>query len=225
MLRVKVCGITRPEDAQAAGQAGANAIGLICVRASPRYVDIKKARAVLAGLPLLVTPVGVFLDATILTILDTASALGLRTVQLHGQEPIEYVEALAPRVVIKALAVRDESIYEDLCRWTQAGVSGILLDKPRTAARSDSAPMPWHLLTPEAMRRQCGPVAPILLAGGLTVDNVIQAVQIVQPYGVDVSSGIERSAGVKDSDLIQRFVLNARSAWDSGAAGSPGVVH
>jgi phosphoribosylanthranilate isomerase len=217
MLRIKICGITRPEDGQVAAIVGADAIGLNCVPASPRYVDIHKGRAILAALPPLVTPVGVFMDAPISEALETAAALGLRTLQLRGNEPEEYAAALAPLVVIKALPVRDESIYAELSRWTQAGVSGILLDRPRTATQSDAAPMPWHLLAPETIQRHCGPVAPILLAGGLTPDNIAKAVRIVRPYGVDVSSGIERSAGIKDRNLIERFVLEARRALDSGA--------
>jgi phosphoribosylanthranilate isomerase len=216
MLRVKICGITRPEDAQAAAAAGADAIGLNCVPASPRYADIQRAKGVLAGLPPLVTAVGVFMDAAISEVVATAAALALRTVQLHGDEPAEAVAALRPLAVIKALPVRDESIYGELVRWTAAGVSGILLDKPRTAQASDPAPMPWRLLTPEAIRRECGRVAPILLAGGLTPDNVGQAVRTVRPYGVDVSSGVEKGAGIKDHNLIERFVLEARRAADSG---------
>jgi phosphoribosylanthranilate isomerase len=216
MLRIKICGITRPEDAQAAAAAGADAIGLNCVPASPRYVDVLLAKGLLAKLPPLVTAVGVFMNAASSEVAATAGTLCLGTVQLHGDEPIEAVEALRPLAVLKALAVRDESIYGELTRWSATGVSGILLDKPRTAQASDPAPMPWRLLTPEAIQRECGRVAPILLAGGLTPDNVGQAVRTVRPYGVDVSSGVERGAGIKDRNLIERFVLEARRAADSG---------
>jgi phosphoribosylanthranilate isomerase len=209
----------RPEDAQAAATAGADALGLICVPASPRYVDLAAAKGVLAVLPPRVTAVGVFMDAAAAEIAAVAKALGLRAVQLHGNEPVEEAAALAPLAVIKALPVQDESIYGELVRWSAAGVDAILLDKPRTAKASDPKPMPWHLLTPEAVRRECGPVAPILLAGGLTPDNVGQAVRTVRPYGVDVSSGVERSAGIKDRNLIQRFVLDARQALDGSTEG------
>ncbi len=224
MLRVKICGITRPEDGQAAAAAGTDAVGLICVAASPRYLPVDKARAVLAALPPLVTPVGVFMDATVPAILQTAAALGLRTVQLHGNEPPECVAALRPLCVVKALAVRGESIYAELSRWTAAGVAGLLLDKPRTARASDPEPMPWELLAPRAIQRACGPVAPILLAGGLTSYNVAEAVRIVQPYGVDVSSGVERGTGVKDPDLIKTFVSEARRAADGMAEGPDDVI-
>jgi phosphoribosylanthranilate isomerase len=216
MLRIKICGITRPEDGQAAATAGADAIGLIFVPGSPRCVDIDKGRAILAALPPLVTPVGVFMDAPVFEVLETAAALGLRTVQLHGNESAEYAAALAPLAVIKSLPVRDESIYDELSRWTRTGVCGVLPDRPRTAARSDTAPMPWHLLSAETIRHRCGPIAPILLAGGLEPDNVAEAIRIVRPYGVDVSSGVERSAGVKDHNLIERFVLTARRAFQGG---------
>jgi phosphoribosylanthranilate isomerase len=214
MLRVKICGITRPEDARAAATAGADAIGLVFVRSSPRYVGAKKVERILAALPPLVTPVGVFMNATLDQILDTTVRFSLPTVQLHGDETIELAKALAPLAVIKALGVRDKSIYKQLIRWTRAGVSGILLDKPRTAGRSSSAPMPWHLLTPKAIEKTCGRTAPLFLAGGLTPGNVAEAVRTVRPYGVDVSSGVERSPGVKDPDLIQAFVSDARKAMD-----------
>ncbi len=216
MVRVKICGITRPEDAQLAAAAGADAIGLIRVAASPRYVANDRVRTILAALPPLVTPVGVFMDTPVDEIQRTAAMLGLRTVQLHGDESPDYVAALSPLTVIKALPVRDEAIYDALRGWSRAGVAAILLDKPRTAEASDPAPMPWHLLTPEAIRRRCGTTVPLILAGGLTPDNVARAVRMVRPYGVDVASGIERSAGVKDADLIKTFLFEARQA-DSGA--------
>mgnify|MGYP000501245836 CR=1 FL=1 len=216
MVRIKICGITRPEDAQAAARAGADAIGLIFVPGSPRCLDVLRARQVLAALPPLVTPVGVFMDAAITDVQATSSALGLRTVQLHGSEPVEWVAALWPLTVIKALAVRDDSIYADIRRWSAAGVSGILLDRPRTAAGSDPAPMPWHLLTPEAVHKQCGATVPLILAGGLGPENVQEAVRTVRPYGVDVSSGVEVGAGIKDHNLIQRFVLGVRGAIHPG---------
>ncbi len=214
MLRVKICGITRPEDARAAAMAGADAIGLVFVRGSPRYVGVKKVERVLESLPPFVTPVGVFMDTDIDEIVDITVRFGLRTVQLHGDEPEHYAKWLAPLAVIKALGVRDKSIYKHLIRWTKAGVCGILLDKPRTAARSSSAPMPWHLLTPEVIERRCGRTAPLILAGGLKPGNVAEAVRTVRPYGVDVSTGVERSPGVKDHDLIQGFVSGARKAMD-----------
>jgi phosphoribosylanthranilate isomerase len=180
-------------------------------------VDVAAAKGVLAVLPPQVMAVGVFMDAPAEEVVAAAATLGLRTVQLHGDEPVDVVAALRPLAVVKALAVRDESIYAELARWSAAGVSAILLDKPRTAKASDPAPMPWHLLTPEALRRECGPVAPLVLAGGLTPDNVAEAVRTVRPGGVDVSSGVEKRAGVKDRNLIQRFVLDARQALDGSA--------
>ncbi len=112
-------------------------------------------------------------------------------------------------MIIKALPVKDESIYEQIGAWTGAGAAAILLDKPRTAAKSDPAPMPWHLLGPDAIARNCGRTAPLILAGGLTPANVSHAVEIVRPYAVDVASGVESSAGIKDHNLIQRFVFAA----------------
>lgn len=218
MIRIKLCGITTPEDGVAAAQAGADAIGLIFVPGSPRCLDIERARQILAALPPLVTPVAVFMDAGISDIRTVTSALAIRTVQLHGQEPVAFVKDLAPLTVIKALSVpggagaNPADLYESIRRWSAAQVGAILLDKPRTASKSDAAPMPWRLLAPEKITEHCGQTAPLILAGGLDPDNVTRAVQIVRPYGVDVASGVERGAGVKDHDLIQRFIFGARNA-------------
>lgn len=217
MVRIKICGITRTDDAMAAAEAGADAIGLIFVPGSPRYLEMDAARRILACLPPFVTPVGVFMDAPLAEVRQRAADLGLRTVQLHGHEPVEAISQLAPLAVIKGLAVRDESIYEQIRQWTRAGAAAILLDKPRSATRSDPAPMPWPLLAPEALQHHCGTTAPLLLAGGLDAECVTRAVRIVRPYGVDVSSGVERTAGVKDHNLIQRFVLGVRAAMPPGA--------
>lgn len=217
MVKVKICGITRAEDANAAVTCGADAIGLIFVPGSPRFLTLEQSRRVLVALPPFVTPVGVFMDAALSDVQNVTSGLGIRTVQLHGTEPVSHVEALTPLVVIKGLAVRDETIYGEIAKWSAAGVAAILLDKPRTAQRSDPAPMPLHLLTPQAIQRHCGTTVPLILSGGLTADNVAEAVRIVRPYGVDVSSGIERTAGIKDHNLIERFVLSVRGATLPGA--------
>jgi len=219
MLRVKICGVTRPEDARAASEAGCDAVGLIFVAGSPRHLDTHRARQVLSVLPAFVTPVGVFMDAAIPDIRAVAVSLGIRTVQLHGDEPTEYVKALAPLAVIKALPVRDATIYTRIRRWSDAGVAGILLDKPRSAEASAPEPMPWHLLAPEAIAENCGRTAPLILAGGLTPDNVTAAVHAVHPYGVDVASGVEARPGIKDHNLIQRFVRRARAAAETEAVG------
>lgn len=216
MVRIKICGITRPQDGFAAAAAGADAIGLIFVAGSPRCIDPAQAIKVIRAMPPFVTPVGVFMDAPARDVAAVACAAGLSTVQLHGQEMPEDVAMLAPLTVIKGLAVQDESIYEQIRTWSDAGVAAILLDRPRTAAASDPAPMPWHLLKPEILNRRCGQTAPIILAGGLTPDNVYQAAHVVQPFGVDASSGVEAAPGRKDHNLIQRFVLEVRRADHPG---------
>lgn len=217
VFRIKICGITHPEDAQAAVRAGADAIGLNFVAGSPRCVDVPAAQAVCGANLAPAIPVGVFMDAAVSDILATASAISVTTVQLHGDEPADTLQALAPLRVIKALPVRDEAIYDQINLWSAAGIAAILLDKPRTARNSDPRPMPWHLLRPEAIQRHCGTTAPLILAGGLTPDNVAEALRIVQPHGVDVSSGVESSPGIKDHNLIQRFVLSVRGAMHPGA--------
>lgn len=183
---VKICGITRPEDAEAAVAAGAGAIGFIFWPKSPRFIDPHRARAIAAALPPLVTPVGVFVNQPLDYVNGVASLVRLGAVQLHGDETPEYAAgAAAPVIKALSLDAADGTAWPARVR--------ILLDVHDPVARGGTGrTIDWAAAAAVAARRE------ILLAGGLTPDNVADAVARVRPFGIDVSSGVERAPGIKD---------------------------
>ena len=190
---VKICGITRPTDAEAAVEAGANALGFVFWPKSPRFVDPYSARAIVAGLPPFVVPVGVFVNQPTEYVKGVAALVGLGAVQLHGDEDAAYLETIR-HPVIKAIPVEQGADRLEL--WSPRTM--LLLDVRDPVARGGTGrTIDWTAAASIAKRRRC------LLAGGLTPDNVAEAVAIVQPYGIDVSSGVERSPGVKDHARIR----------------------
>jgi len=204
VLRVKICGITRPEDAVAAAQAGADAIGLVFAD-SPRRVSESQAAAVLAALPPLVTPVALFVDASVERVRGVCGALGVRTVQLHGDEPPEVARELAAEglCVLKAFRVGQAADLEGMAGYP---ADAFLLDSrvPGRAGGTGVA-FDWRLA------QQAEAARPIILAGGLSPENVAEAVARVRPYAVDVSSGVESAPGVKDAERVRAFVSAARA--------------
>ncbi|HUT37542.1 MAG TPA: phosphoribosylanthranilate isomerase [Planctomycetota bacterium] len=204
MVRVKVCGICRPEDALAAAEAGADAIGLVFAE-SPRRVGVAQAQAILAALPPFVTPVALFVNESPATILTKCELLGIRTVQLHGDEPPDVARALGGLCVIKAFRISGEADLEALTGYPAAAY---LLDSKVAGRRGGTGvALDWALAA-----RAVG-LGRIILAGGLTPDNVAEAICRVRPYGVDVSSGVESAPGVKDAAKLRAFVAAARDAW------------
>jgi len=206
--RVKICGLTRAEDALAAAQAGADAVGLVFFAKSPRAVDAAQARAVLAALPPLVTSVGLFVDAEPAVVRAVLDAVPLDLLQFHGDESEAYCASFG-RPWIKALRVRPGlDLEQEARRYGEAGARGLLLDtyepgRPGgTGQRFD-----WGLIPPAL-----GPS--IILAGGLNPENVAEAIRAVRPYGVDVSGGVEAVLGdnrlvkgrVKDRAKIDAFM-------------------
>jgi phosphoribosylanthranilate isomerase len=188
---VKVCGITRQEDAQAAVDAGASAIGFIFWPKSPRVIDPFRARAIAAVLPPFVTPVGVFVNQPAAYVNAVASLVGLGAVQLHGDESIEEAEAIASPV-IRAMCVGDTRI--DF--WPARAM--VLLDADDPVRRGGTGQtIDWAAAAGIAARRK------ILLAGGLTPENVADAIARVRPFGIDVSSGVERAPGIKDHQRLR----------------------
>ena len=194
-MRVKICGITRPEDAVAAERAGADALGFIFVETSKRFVSVEQATAAGAAVGPFIHKVGVFADSSLKEVLETATALRLHAVQLHGQENAEFAAEVRKRFcVIKAV-----SFYKGLSRAELDAfpADALLLDgiKPgsgETFAWEDAAFLKGH--------------PRLILAGGLTPDNVAAGIEALQPYAVDVSSGVETRPGVKDAQKIQDFV-------------------
>ena len=205
IVRVKVCGITRPQDADLAARMGADAIGLIFCE-SPRRVSLEQAREIVAALPPFVTPVGVFLDAAETEVLETARELGLGAVQLHGSEPPETVGRLSQFVkVIKAFRVQDAQSLEACTAYS--GASAFLFDTyVKGKAGGTGQVFDWSLLAHVPALQ----ATPWILAGGLRPDNVGRALEMCRPYGVDVSSGVEKEPGVKDPDLLWQFISKVR---------------
>jgi phosphoribosylanthranilate isomerase len=201
--KVKICGITNAEDAIAAVEAGADALGFVFYRKSPRYIEPTLARQIVRCLPPLVIPVGVFVDEDQQVVRNLMDDCGLALAQLHGNESAIYCKELG-RTVLKALRVKDRSTFLALAEF-RAGVRGFVLDAFSDQAYGGTGQVIDWQLAAEAAR-----VASVLLAGGLTPDNVEKATQTVQPYGVDVSSGVERAPGKKDHEKVRAFIRAAK---------------
>jgi phosphoribosylanthranilate isomerase len=200
--RVKICGLTRPDDAQAAAAAGADAIGLVFYAKSPRAVDIAQARAVLAALPPFVTSVGLFVDAPAALVAEVLRMVPLDLLQFHGDEPPEHCVAFG-RPWVKAVRVRPGlDLAGEAGRY--AGARALLLDaySPGIPGGTGEA-FDWALIPPALRPR-------IILAGGLTPDNVADAIGRVRPYAVDVSGGVEAARGNKDHAKLDAFMQGVR---------------
>ena len=190
-MLIKICGITRLEDAEAAVAAGAGAIGFVFWPKSPRFVDPHRAATIAAMLPPLVTVVGVFVNQPLDDVNGVASLVRLGAVQLHGDETPEFAAAVS-RPVIKAVSVGgvDPRAWPARIR--------LLLDVHDPVARGGTGrTIDWTAAADLAAQRE------ILLAGGLTPDNVADAVARVRPFGIDVSSGVERAPGIKDHQRLR----------------------
>ncbi len=205
ITKVKICGITSAEDAAVAVEAGADALGFVFYRKSPRYIEPLVAKQIIMGLPPLVTAVGVFVDEEQQVVRSLMDDCGLALAQLHGQESAVYCQELG-RPVLKALRVKDRSSFLALAEFQgRAGVRGFVLDAFSDQAYGGTGQVIDWELAAEVAR-----AAHILLAGGLTPDNVATAIQSVQPYGVDVSSGVEREPGRKDHEKVRAFIRAVR---------------
>ncbi len=201
MVRVKICGITNTEDAMAAVRAGADALGFVFAQ-SPRQVAPEKARQVIDALPPLVSKVGVFVDEAPRKVAEIAARCGLDYVQLHGVEEVKEAQGLGLRVIKSfAMGKGDPPGPRDYPG------AALLLDTyvPGLAGGSGKS-FDWSLAAPLAKER------PIILAGGLNPENVAQAIEIVNPFAVDVSSGVEKSPGRKDHERVTEFVKRAKLA-------------
>jgi phosphoribosylanthranilate isomerase len=202
-MRIKICGITNLDDAQLCVAAGADALGLNFVEGTPRYVTPETAARIVAALPPFVTPVGVFWDHAPGHVKAIAEQCGLGALQFHGDEaPEDLQDFRLP--VIKTLKIAGAA---DLDRMAAYRVAAFLLDSPARWSEGEARPViPWAVAAEMARRH------PVLLAAGLTPDNVDEAVRRVRPYGVDVASGVEARPGRKDEARVTRFVSRARAA-------------
>jgi len=202
--RVKICGITRVEDAKAAASAGADAIGLVFDRRSPRCVEIEQAQAITRELPPFVTLVGLFVNATSARVDEVLRDVRLTLLQFHGDEAPEQCSRYG-RPYIKAIRMRDGvDLTHEAARYADA--SGLLLDSfVADQAGGSGTTFDWGRVPRDLSK-------PIVLAGGLTVDNVRDAIRRVRPAAVDVSSGVEVSKGIKDPNKIAAFIAAVREA-------------
>lgn len=205
MVKVKVCGITNTEDARAAIEAGADALGFNFYARSPRYIAPEEARLIVAELPASVLSVGVFVNEdSAASVARIAERSGVSAVQLHGDEPPEYCAALEGREVIKALRAGEDFAPEEAARYP---AQSILLDAYNAHARGGTGEtFDWTLA-----RRTRELVAQLYLAGGLSPENVAGAIAFVEPYAVDVCSGVERAPGRKDAARVRAFVAAVRA--------------
>jgi phosphoribosylanthranilate isomerase len=203
MVKVKVCGITSPGDARVAAGAGADAIGLVFAE-SPRRVSVKDAREISAALPDGVLKVGVFVDTEPEEVLRIAREVGLDYAQLHGDEEPEVVAEIryGGVRVMKALRVRNAGVLAAVERY-EADL--ILLDAWRARARGGTGTrFDWRLAKSLKARDN------IVVSGGLTPENVREAIEFFEPYGVDASSSLEDGPGKKNGELVRRFVGAAK---------------
>lgn len=204
MTRIKVCGLTRVEDALAAVELGVDTLGLNFWPGTKRCVSITRAQEIVAAVSGRAELVAVFVDADEATIRETLTQTGITWAQLHGEEPPSLVEALLPNAY-KALGVRDDSV-----RARAATYPGehILLDAavPGAMPGGTGQTFDWALATDIARTRK------LTLAGGLHPDNVAEAVRVVAPYRVDVASGVESAPGIKDPSRMRAFVDAVRGA-------------
>lgn len=202
--RIKICGITRIEDALAAAAAGADAIGLVFFAKSPREVNRETARDICAALPAFVTTVGLFVNAEVDAVAATLAEVPLDLLQFHGDESPEYCAQFA-RPYCKALRMRDD--LDVIAAEKQfSGARSLLLDTYRAGvAGGTGETFEWRRV-PQSLRDK------IILAGGLSPDNVDGAIAQIRPYAVDVSGGVESAPGIKDAKKIEAFIAAVRRA-------------
>ena len=203
-VRVKICGITRLEDALVAAEAGADALGFMFYKPSARYITVAAAAAITRQLPPFVTRVGVFVNPVDDLVRHAIELCGLQAVQFHGQEPPEFCAQFAPSK-IKAFRVRNEASLQECRRYPDLVW---LLDSFVPGQQGGTgATFNWDLAVQAAAWNRW-----VILAGGLTPANVAGAVRQVRPYGVDVSSGVEVSLGQKDPARVRAFIQAAKAA-------------
>lgn len=204
--RVKICGITRIEDALAASAAGVDAIGLVFHPASARAVNVETAHALVQRLPPFITVVGLFLDPSEEVVRQALDRVPLDLLQFHGNEPVEFCERFSARY-IKAVPMGGEL---DPVRYMAgfASATGFLLDSHAPGEQGGSGnAFDWESIPANL---EC----PLVLAGGLKPENVAVAVALARPYAVDVSSGVESAPGIKDAGRIAAFVKAVRGVQD-----------
>lgn len=221
MFRTKICGITRIEDARQLADASAGAVGLNFYAASPRCVNPSVARQIVESLPPEITKVGVFVNAAPEAVAETIERVGLSAVQLHGDETPDQVATVIRTIrvpVIRAFRLDERGLAPvadslRVCEQNSTCPRMVLVD----AFRQDSYGGTGETIDWEQLRnwREVLGDVPLILAGGLTADNVQRAIKIVRPDAVDTASGVEAQPGIKDADAVRRFVSEALAAFES----------
>lgn len=202
--RSKICGITRPEDGLIAASQGADAIGLVFYRPSPRFVTLGQAQSIIEALPPFVTTVGLFVDAEETEVRAVLDAIPLDLLQFHGHEEEAYCRSFGRRY-FKAIRMAEEvDLVEEAVRYASA--SALLLDAFQQGVPGGTGhAFDWAWI-PKGLSK------PIILAGGLGPENIEEAVRKVRPYAVDVSSGVEAAKGIKDAEKIIAFMRGVERA-------------
>jgi phosphoribosylanthranilate isomerase len=217
MFRIKICGITTVEDARVACEAGADAVGLNFYASSPRCVTVDQASAICEALSGSVVKVGLFVNTPAADVARICGQLGLDLVQLHGDEPPEYVADLGDWPVMRAFRLDARGIapigqYLSRCRALGCLPRLTLIDSSAPGQYGGTGrPADWQAVAQYPCESWH---PPLILAGGLTPANVAQAIQSVRPFGVDTASGVEVTPGRKSADRVRQFVLAARAALD-----------
>lgn len=214
MVRIKICGVTTAEDAWLAADSGADAVGLNFYPKSPRFITPTQAATIVRALPAFTAPVGVFVAMPLRQVCAVAYQLGLRGVQTYDEQPP--AEDSFPFAHVPAFRVKDarglDAVRDFVAAATKLGrrPAAVLIDAHVEGQLGGTGhKAPWELLA------GFDPGVPMILAGGLTPENVAEAIAVVRPWGIDVASGVESAPGRKDAAKVARFVKNAR------AAGSP----
>lgn len=213
--RIKICGITRPHDAAAAVEAGADAIGIVLHRAAKRFVPLQVAGEIIRAVGPMVTTVGLFVDDEIDAVKRVANILHLHHLQLHGSESPAYVHQFCDYEVIKALRIDQRTIRSELQQWRDRGLTnlrGLVLDTATEKGGGSGIENDWQTITGLISEGAFDGLPPIIAAGGLTPRNVRQVVKLLRPFAVDVSSGVEISLGEKSAELIRAFVDEVHAA-------------
>ena len=201
MTRIKICGITNPRDAQLASDLGAHALGFIFYPGSKRFIEPQRAAEIISSLPPYITTVGVFVNQSRDEIDSVRDKTGIGLVQLHGDETPEFTAAL-PYNTVKAIRVRERS---DIDRVELYPVQAILFDKYSDDAYGGTGEsFTWDWMKDLKTEKN------VILSGGLTAENVGDAITIVSPYAVDVSSGVEDSPGKKSAQKLREFIEAVR---------------
>ncbi len=218
MFRIKICGVTNIDDARAAVEFGADAIGLNFYAQSRRRIERDAAQQIAGALTNTISKIGVFVNHSPEQIQDVAAQIHPSHIQLHGDESPQFLNNLPTSVkIIRAYRCAAEGLaplasYIEACRAIGRAPDAVLIDSDAGAAFGGTGHIAdWKLIANE--RDTLGDI-PLILAGGLTPTNVAAAIEAVRPDAVDVASGVEREPGKKDHDLIKRFIAAASDAFD-----------